>query len=641
MTVAARSAALLITGVIMLAGGFLVSAIAGDAKAPAGSDLVESPGRGDLAGFVATPQNDAGGNRAFLIAPNGSWFIATSPWASGARLIDIKSGFTLRFLTSPGLQIAAVSISSDSKIVFARDYDGHSVAWDAATGEPAPSTLTADFRDITKLSFFYEANNAEFRPPAELLSRSYLQAHFPQLKRFDEITLNPTKQYAIVGYVGDADWKSFQIWDLKNEKTAVFFQLASDTCGFNPSAFDYDGKHLVFGTSRGESVSDHLDFAIFDIDYFGRDNEPKTAKATQIFGNKCSGPPGFDSGFEQDFSISPGGELMLRSGAMPGGPEWAAWDLRNGRKVASIHPDGSGTVSSDGSTIVVLHDLDGFGSPPSRITVQRHGRRKVFNISRSLQSDGLQVGVSSNGRWIALHLAETIVVWSAKDGKVAKKYQVSPDHPAIVLQITDKGDVVLVDERDGAVFVNGRWRPVRTVEHGLIVPLTPNFHAQCGAMFCDRVVAALGVVERRPRDARARDVARADLSPDGRYMIVRARDKDDHLIHDVIDVADGRILLAGKTGNFVSDGGSLIVRESDEDRVNFVKYDLPTGKLIWTAAPNRAGDGFYMTFPSGRVRFSSGTRYGDLALVRGFEVRHFGVEETKQFVAPPGAERDR
>lgn len=627
-------AALLVVGFIVMACGSPVSALAGEAKAPAGSAVLKSPGRGELEGFIATPQTDAGGNGAFLIAPNGSWFIATSPWASGARLIDIKNGITLRYLTSPGLQIAAVSISPDSKTVFARDYDGHSVAWDAATGEPASRTPTAEFRDITKLWFFFEGKDAERRPPAELLSRSHLQAHFPQLKQFDQITLNPTKEYAIVGHVGDADWKSFQVWGLKNEKTAVFFRLASDTCGFDPSAFDYDGKHLVFGTSRGESEPNHLDFAVFEIAYFGPDNGPKTANATQILGNKCSVPPSFDGGFEQEFSISPAGGLMLRGGGMPGSPEWAAWDLRNGRKIASIHPDGQGVVSSDGSTIVVLHNPKGFDSHSSRITVQRHGRRKTFNIPRSLQSDGLQVGISSNGRWIALHLPETIVVWSASDGTVAKKYQVSHDRPAIVLQITNKGDVVLVDERDGAVFVNGRWRAVRTVEYGLIVPLTPNFHAQCGAMFCDRVIAELGVVERRPRDARARDVARADLSPDGRYMIVRARDKEENLTHNVIDIADGHVVLPGKTGNFASDGRFLFVRENDADRVSFVKYDLSTGKQIWAATPNRAEDGFYMIFHDGRVRFSRGTYNADLVLVRGFEVRHFGAEETKQFVAP-------
>ena len=325
---------------------------------------------------------------------------------------------------------------------------------------------------------------------------------------------------------------------------------------------------------------------------------------------------------------------------MPGGREWAAWDLRNGKKVASIHPDGDDVVSSDGSTIVVLHNPQGFGSHSNRMTVQRYGRRRTFGIPPSLQSDALQVGVSSNGRWIALHLAETIVVWSANSGKMAKKYQVSHDHPAIVLQITNKGDVLLVDERAGSVFVNGRWRPVRTVEDSLIVPLTPDFHAQCGVMFCDRIMAELGVVERQPRDARARDVARSDLSSDGRFMIVRARDNEGAITHDVVDIADGHIILHDKVGDFVSQGRSLIVRENDGDRTSFVNYDLPTGKPLWRAIPKRAEDGLYMIFPDGRVRLGPGVYDRDLALVRGFELRDFDLEATKQFVMPPDAGRD-
>jgi hypothetical protein len=427
---------------------------------------------------------------------------------------------------------------------------------------------------------------------------------------------------------------------LKQEKTELFFRLDEDICGYPPFRFDYDGKHLILGNTRGESVSDHLDFAVFDIDGSGPTYAPGSAHVSSTLAKNCRFPAVFDD-FEQEFEISEDGQLITRGEGMPGTPEWAAWDLRSGKKVASIRPGGDGIVSADGSTIAVLHIPKGFDSPSSRITVQRDGRRKTFKIPRSLQSDGLQIGLSSNGRWIALHLAETILVWSANDGKVAKKYQVSPDHPAIVLQITDKGDVILVDERNGAVFVNGRWQTVRTVDHGLIVPLTPNFHAQCGAIFCDRVVAKLGVVERQPRDARARDVARVDLSSDGRFMIVRAIDEGDNVTHDVIDIADGHIILHGKTGNFVSNGRSLIVKQIEANGVSFVKYDLPTGKPIWTATPNRAEDGFYMIFPDGRVRFSQGVYRADLVLVRGFEVRDFDAEATKQFVAPADASRDR
>ena len=179
---------------------------------------------------------------------------------------------------------------------------------------------------------------------------------------------------------------------------------------------------------------------------------------------------------------------------------------------------------------------------------------------------------------------------------------------------------------------------MRKAEHGLIVPLTPNFRAQCGAIFCDRVIAELGVVERQPRNDSARNVVRADLSPDGRFMIVRTVDKADNVGHDVIDVADGHIVLQNQSGHFASDGRSFVVRRNNEnDDDSFVKYDLPTGKRRWTVTPNRAEDGFYMTFPDGRVRFSKG-RSIDLVLVRGFEVRYLDAAAVKQFFAPPDAD---
>jgi hypothetical protein len=254
--------------------------------------------------------------------------------------------------------------------------------------------------------------------------------------------------------------------------------------------------------------------------------------------------------------------------------------------------------------------------------------------------------VSPNGRWIALRLGETIAVWSAKDGKVVKEYRLGRDHPAIMLQVTDKGYPLLADDKNGAAFVRGRWRTVRTAEHGLIVPLTPDFHAQCGAIFCDRVVADLGVVERQPRNDLARNAARVDLSPDGRFMMVRNADKGEHAGHDVIDIAGGHIALHLKslawndlTRSFAWNGRMIVVREIGPNGNNsFVKYDLATGTHIWTATPNRAEDGFYTMFPDGRVRYSkAGSR--DVALVRGFEVRPLYGAAVKQFVSPPDESR--
>jgi WD40 repeat protein len=636
MTIVARTATILATALVVFACGRADPTLAGETKAVAGGAAVEGPGRGDLKGFVATPQT-AGGNKAFLIAPNGSWFLATSPRASGARLIDISNGLTLRFLTSPGLHIAALSISPDSKTVSARDYDGRNVAWDAATGEPAPSIPTADFRDITKLWFSYEGNDVERRAPAELLTRYRLQVHFPQLKRFDGITLNPTKEYAIVGHVGDADWKSFEIWDLKNEKPAVFFRLASDTCGFDPSAFDYDGKNLVFGNSGGESEPNHLDFAIFGIAHFGPENEPKTAKATQILGDKCSVPPASDGGFEQDFSISPGGELMLRGGGMPGSPEWAAWDLRNGRKVASIHPDGYGIVSDDDRTIVVLHDLSREGaSSRQSMTVKRGGKQKTFEIPRSMQSENWRpVILSLNAQWIASKVGGTVAVWSSDSGKILREYHVGDGKISHIVRLSDTGDPLLINDDEGTVFVKGAWRLARSDKSGLIVPLTPNFHAQCGAIFCDRVIAELGVVERKSLKGPLPGNLRRDLSADGRFMIVRLDTTASGVSGgiDIVDVADGHVVMHVPQDDvrFLSDGSHIVVRDADFG--SFVKYEIATGKRLWTTFPNWRQDGFHMILPGGRIRYSP-TQHIDFRLVRGFEIKSFDNVAAKQFIAP-------
>ena len=619
--------------VLILAALVLASSLrARPAASEEANAAADGPGRGELAGFVVTPQT-GGGNSAFLLAPNSAWFLATSPQASVVRLIDINTGITLRYLIGPGLRIAALSISPDSNTVFARDDDGHVVAWDAATGRSVTTAAPVDFHDITRLSLIRGGKNDGTPAAAEFAAQYHLQSHLGDLKKYAVIRLSPTQEYAMIGYIGDPRWNAFQIWNLKKEQTELFFRLEEDTCGFPPFSFDYDGKHLIFGNTAGESFSNHLDFTAFQVNGSGPEFAPGSAYVSRIRADKCRYPADFDFGFQQNFNISPGGQLLTKGEGMPGTQEWAAWDLRNGRKVASIDSDGYGIVSSDGSTFVVLHNRESLGAPSNRLTVQRHGKRKTFRIPTGLQSDGLLVVVSSNGRWIALQLAETVVVWSATDGGVVKQYQIG--RPAIMLRVSDQGDPLLVDGKNGAAFVNGRWRTVRTAEHGLIVPLTPNFHAQCGAIFCDRVVTELGVVERQPRDERAGNAARVDLSPDGRFMIVGTRDKDDNISHDVIDIADGHLVLHDRTGNFTSDGRSLVVRENDENgEESFVKYDLPTGKRAWTVTPNRAEDGFYMIFPDGRVRYSK-ARSLDFELVRGFEVRPLDAAAVKQFVAPP------
>jgi hypothetical protein len=57
------------------------------------------------------------------------------------RLIEMSHGDTLPFLTRPGLQIAGLAISPDSRTVIALDFDGEIVTRDAAAARQffAPS----------------------------------------------------------------------------------------------------------------------------------------------------------------------------------------------------------------------------------------------------------------------------------------------------------------------------------------------------------------------------------------------------------------------------------------------------------------------------------------------------------------------
>jgi hypothetical protein len=404
MKTIARFPVLPLAALVLASSLWACPAVAAEAKAGA-----DGPGRGDLAGFIVTPQTDAGGNRAFLIAPDSSWFIATSPGAAGLRLIETRGGVTLRFLTAPGLSVAALAISADSKTVFARSNDGTIVAWDAATGRPAPITPQSALHDIARLSLTYAGNDERTRVTAEQLSQYHLLAHFPQLRKFDYITFSPTRDYALI-QIGAPDWRAFQIWNLKQEKSELFFRLGNHACGYEPFAFDYDGKHLVVGNSGGESDHSHVDFTVFEVGYSGADSGPKEANATQILDDRCAD---LSADLDSEFSISPDARFIIRSGGMPGSPEWIAWALATGEKIASGHPDGLVAVSPDGGTFAVVHDLERDRSK-QLMTVTRGGRHTTFELPSSMQADHWRpVVISSNGQWIASQVGETVAVWSS------------------------------------------------------------------------------------------------------------------------------------------------------------------------------------------------------------------------------------
>jgi WD40 repeat protein len=631
------SVALAVIGHFALGAGMLSSgpcnpALAQDAKVAVDGASNEGPGRGELAGFVATPQTGAGGNGAFLIAPNGLWFLASSPREPVARLIDIKTGVVLRFLTKPDLKLAGLSISPDSKTVFGQDYDGQVVAWDAATGRLVADAKSADLHDITKLSLLYDGSDEEKPALDDLLSRYHLRSHFPQLTKSDAITITPARDYAIVGHVGNDAWREFQIWNLKKSKEEVRFRLRDDDCGFTPSAFDYDGKQLVFGNARGEGDHDYLEYVVFHIQRHGPDLGPEAAEATRGPSRCSNSSPGSDRMFE----ISTDARFFISTNAMPGGDEWAAWDLRNGKKVASIRPDGGGMVSIDGSTFAVVHDPQTEGSRSKQLmTAIRNGRQWTFEIPPIMQSGEYRsLTLSANGKWMASKIGAIVAVWNTDGGREIREYDAG-NSVGDILRVSDSGDPLLVNENEGTAFVNGKWQSVRTEPDSLIVPLTPSFHPQCGATFCDRVVAEFGVVERKRINHSTREPGMENLSPDGRYVITRLGNnaKGDSRGTDISNVTNGHVVLHidDDRGEFTPDGRFLVVQHfaGDSD-----KYELATGQRVWTTVPNWHQDGFQMFLADGRVRYSP-SKYREFQLVRGFEVRPFDARAAKMFVAPP------
>ena len=596
----------------------------------------EGPGRGALAGFVVTPQVMKGGNGAFLIAPNSSWFIATSAGESAVTLIEMNKGVVLRSLTKPGLKIAGVAISPDSNTIYARGEDGTVAAWDVSTGHEIASKPSTGVFDITRLSFLYDDDRPESNVPPEPLSDDQL-SHLPDLKKYSRITFNPTREYAIIAHGGTANSRTYQIRNLRKHEAEITFSLVRDHCGPDDVfSFDYDGKHIVFGNQRSGDGADHdnLDFATYTIDHSDPEAQARSPVAHSALSH-CN------TDWEQTFAISPDTHLVTRSQTMPDGKEWIGWDARNGEEIASIEPDGHALISSDGRTIVVFHevgqDAEKMRQPAKQlVTVQRNGTQRKLEFPTDAKDEretGPSAALSSNGRWIALRTGEVVTVRSSADGKVLKSYRTGEVRTVGFFQVSNDGEP-LIGNRDGTVFANGAWKVVRTDVHGLIIPLTAGFHAQCGPIFCDRVVAGDGVVERVPRDeqllARRQDGDGA-LSPDGRFVAVwRERGRD------IIDIADGHLVLHldQYMYRFARDGRSIVAW--DASYMTFVKYDLPAGQPAWTMHVNRKQDGFYMVFPDGRVRYSKTPSF-DFALVRGFEVRPFDRAAAKQFVAPLGA----
>ena len=175
-----------------------VAAAARRSKAPAAAS---SPGSS------SRRRPTTGGNRAFLIAPNGVWFLATSPHAS-ASTPDRPHAPASCFDTSAGQVFTSrpLAISPDSRTVFARERRRPDCCLGRRDGtnwlQPHRHRI---LRDITQLSLLLRAMTTTTpRPTSELLSRYHLQIAFSGSGKIRRaITINPTQEYAIVGEVGD------------------------------------------------------------------------------------------------------------------------------------------------------------------------------------------------------------------------------------------------------------------------------------------------------------------------------------------------------------------------------------------------------------------------------------------------------
>ena len=176
----------------------------------------------------------------------------------------------------------------------------------------------------------------------------------------------------------------------------------------------------------------HLDFTVFEIAQSGS----KLAKADRKrWSITAAFRPASTSASTRDLRSRRSGHLHHpRAVACRAAPDWTAWDLRDGQKVVSIHPDGcrdyfSRTAVRSPSCTVCTRDDVRSRQP---MTVSRGGRRKTFEIPRSMQSENWrQVVSSSNGRWIASKVGKRpSPSGPPTDGKTLQEYRIAPNKGA-------------------------------------------------------------------------------------------------------------------------------------------------------------------------------------------------------------------
>jgi hypothetical protein len=593
--------------------------------------------QGPYAGFVATPQvSDEGSNDAFVIAPDQRWFAAASNGGTGIRIMAPQTGLTLRVLRTGGRKIAGLSISADSRMVRAVDEEGKLLAWIAATGEKAGSDKPDEIARIDRLTIF--SSDADNRGPdgqkagsgtgkmiGEFLASHGLSEQFSDVQKIVKVVTSVDGRYAVIIddksdqliQDGNNAYRGITIRDLRGASVPLLLKVPDDWCGIDVSSFAFDGRYVVFGNHGGEGDHAYTDSAAFDV---------QNGVAKSLWHAECTVDHDAPEQISQD-------SRFYSVGAAPNGPI-TVWDLRKARRTAYFeNVFVAPIISADGSTFAVIDA----GSSGSTMLVLRHGKRRRLDARVDADPTGpVDSGVyalSPNGRYFAATIAgarpgakKSVGVWDTDSAQRIGTIEPGGDTAGSwkIAGLSDTGSVLLL--RDRSVFKAGAWTEVSKAENSLIVPLTPAFRPICGAIFCDRVINDLGVVERVP--AAGVELHRGPQSPDGRWI---ARD-DGSFSFDIIDVETGRVRLHGQTFPQISADSRGFITKNGVFPSSFTLRDIATGKRIWSlqGTPDL---GFVMMFSDGRVRVSPGAeKY--VKLVRGFEVRPFDEAAKPTFLRP-------
>jgi WD40 repeat protein len=322
--------------------------------------------QGRFAGFVATPQlSDDGPSEAFAIAPDQRWFAASSREATAIRVMELRTGVTLRVLRTGGRKIVGLSISADSRVVHAIDDDGKPLAWTAATGERVSADEKTD--GITRIDRLTIDRSDNDNPASgeqkdasggrkrigEFLENHGLTEPLAVLPSIEKVLVSLDGRYAVIvddksdqsiqeGYREVTSYRGMKIWDLRHLSAPVLVKIPDDWCGHYLNSFAFDGRYVVLGTRGGEGDHAYTDSAAFEV---------SNGTAEPLWHAECTVGSEFEdiSRDTRFYTVSAG----------PEGPV-TVWDLRTARRAAPRNririgslQQRSGLQSPDGQLIAV------------------------------------------------------------------------------------------------------------------------------------------------------------------------------------------------------------------------------------------------------------------------------------------------